>query len=168
VGAAGTASAEASRSVGDFTGWANPHLSAMSRLATRLAGEADRDDIVQEALTAAWQKWETYDDSRGSPRSWLLAIVADQSRKSRRRRRVVVAVDDAGAGAYTDQPADLDLERAIRTLPPRQRLALELHYFLDLPVADVAAVMGCAVGTVKATLSHGRARLHRELGEEFR
>ncbi len=46
-------------------------------------------------------------------------------------------------------------------------MAVELHYFLDLPVAEVATAMGCSTGTVKATLSHARSHLHRDLGEEL-
>lgn len=161
-----TSSVEAPGSVGDFTEWVRPHLVAVSRLASRLVpAQADRDDVVQETLTAAWRKWKSYDESRGTPRAWLLAIAADQARKARRRLRSAELVD---GGPHTDQPADVDLERAIRALPARQRLALELYYFVDLPVAEVAAAMGCSAGTVKATLSHARARLHRDLGEEFR
>lgn len=149
----------------DFGRWVRPHVSAMLRLATRLVTTpADRDDVVQEALTAAWRKWQSYDASRGTPQAWLLGIVADQARKARRRRPTEL-VDVA---VLTDRPADVDLERAVRALPARQRLSVELHYFLDLPVAEVAAVMECSVGTVKATLSHARSRLQRELGEDFR
>jgi RNA polymerase sigma factor (sigma-70 family) len=165
VRAAGTAS-KTPAAAGDFAAWVNPHVMAMGRLAARLGGSADRDDIVQEALTAAWRKRTSYDESRGTPRAWLLAIVADQSRKSWRQHRYIALADDANS--YTDVTVDFDLERAIGTLARRQRLAVELHYFLDLPIAEVAAVMGCSAGTVKATLSQARARLQRKLGEEFR
>lgn len=148
----------------DFAEWARPHLAAMAALAARMASPDERDDVVQEALTAAWRKFELYDDARGTPRAWLLAIVADQARKFYRRRRPSSPWD--GTGSRADIPADLDLERAVRGLPARQRLAVALHYFLDLPVAEVAVVMGCAEGTVKATLSHARACLRRELGED--
>lgn len=158
------ASTEASTPVGDFTTWISPHLPAMTRLAARLVTRpADRDDVVQEALTSAWRKRRTYDAARGTPRAWLLAIVADKARKTWRRRRLIGPVE---VGAHTDRPVDVDLERAVRALPRRQRLAVELHYFLDLPVAEVATAMGCSVGTVKATLSHARSHLHRDLGEE--
>lgn len=158
------ASTEASTPVGDFTTWVRPHLPAMTRLAARLVTlPADRDDVVQEALTAAWRKRRTYDAVRGTPSAWLLAIVADQVRKTWRRRR---PTGPGEVGVHTDRPVDLDLERAVRALPQRQRLAVELHYFLDLPVAEVATVMGCSVGTVKATLSHARSHLHHHLGEE--
>ncbi len=160
-----TTPTKASSRMGDFTTWVNPHLPVMTSLAARLVTiPADRDDVVQEALTPAWRKRASFDDARGTPRAWLLAIVADQARKTRRRRRPVNLVV---VPAHTDHPADVDLERAVRALPRRQRLAVELHYFLDLPVAEVAVAMGCSVGTVKATLSHARDHLHHDLGEEL-
>lgn len=149
----------------DFGAWVAPHLVAMSRLAARLAPDADRDDVVQDALTRAWRRRSTYDDSRGSVQTWLLAIVADRARRARTRRRDTVAlVDSAQALGVRDE--DLDLEVAIRGLPPRQRLAVALHYFVGLPVAECATVMGCAEGTVKSTLFDARARLREELGDE--
>jgi RNA polymerase sigma factor (sigma-70 family) len=152
----------------DFTEWVTPHLPAMRRLALRMSGASDREDVIQESLAAAWRKWSSYDATRGTPPSWLLAIVADQARKLHRRRLPIPTRSPLDDAALADHPADIDLERAIATLAARQRLAVELYYFLGLPVAEVAATMNCSVGTVKATLSQARARLHDELGTEFR
>ncbi|MEO6885870.1 MAG: sigma-70 family RNA polymerase sigma factor [Jatrophihabitantaceae bacterium] len=149
----------------DFTDLVAPHLPAMAHLAARLAPDADRDDVLQEALSGAWRKFGQYDQARGSLRNWLLAIVADQARKAHRRSHSHRELLDT---PVWQQPAELDLERAVRALAPRQRLAVALHYFLDLPVAEVAAVMGCAEGTVKATLSQARDRLRDALGEDYR
>ena len=129
-----------------FTSWVTPHLPAVARLAARLCPSADCDDVVQEALTNAWRKWDSYRPDRGSPAAWLLAIVADQSRKHRRKRSGNAVLDNDDV--HIDAPQDVDLERAVRSLPRRQRLAIELHYFLDLPIDEVAAAMHCAPGTV--------------------
>jgi DNA-directed RNA polymerase specialized sigma24 family protein len=146
----------------DFGGWVAPHLAVMANLAARLAGAADRDDVVQEALTRAWRRWSTYDPARGTPRVWLLAIVADQAGRTRRRRRPSV---DVVAGVVAPVERDVDLERALARLTRRQRLAVDLHYFVGLDMAETAQVMGCAVGTVKSTLSDARERLRRLLEE---
>ncbi len=148
--------------IDEFGNWVTPYLVSMSNLAARLVGVADRDDVVQESLARAWQRRETYRAERGTPKVWLLAIVADRARRHSRgqERRgtrfwhvpVVPAVDP-----------DVDLEGAIRRLSRRQRLAIELHYFTDLKVGDVALVMGCSEGTVKSTLSDARARLRDQL-----
>jgi DNA-directed RNA polymerase specialized sigma24 family protein len=70
-------------------------------------------------------------------------------------------VDVATAGSdHVDRLAQRDgLIRALRTLPPRQRAVLVLRYFDDLPEADVAAAMGCSVGSVRSQASRGLARL---------
>lgn len=161
---------------GDFASWVQPHLLAMTRLAARLAPAGDGDDVVQEALVRAWQRRETYDPGRGSAQAWLLALVADKARRACGRRPVApsrAAAPGAGpadpeADVALDVEADVDLERAVRALPPRQRLAVELHYFLDLPVRDTAAAMGCSDGTVKSTLSDARGALGRALREVAR
>jgi RNA polymerase sigma-70 factor (ECF subfamily) len=143
----------------EFAARVGPHLAAMARLAARVAPATDRDDIVQEALLRAWRRWPTYDAERGALLSWLLAIVADQGRRARSRSRwvrlegVSVAVTDPAAPAVL---GDHDLERALRRLSGRQLLAIDLYYFVGL--------MGCAPGTVKATLHQARARLRDLVG----
>jgi RNA polymerase sigma-70 factor (ECF subfamily) len=144
----------------EFSDWVAPHLASMGFLAARLVGPADRDDVVQEALARAWQKWATFDATRGAPRSWLLAIVADRSRRLLRRsdpkREAWFDMRDAAA------PIDgtrVDLERAIAGLPARMRLAVDCFYFVGLTTTETADVMGVTDGTVKSTLAKARAQL---------
>jgi DNA-directed RNA polymerase specialized sigma24 family protein len=130
---------------GEFGEWVAPHLPAMGHLAARLAGPSDRDDIVQEALTRAWRKRSQFDPRRGSPRAWLLAIVADRARRTWRSR------------------GRSHVEVSVGFVAPRMRLAVDCVYFVDLTIADTAAVMGVSEGTVKSTLSDARARLRTML-----
>jgi RNA polymerase sigma-70 factor, ECF subfamily len=149
-----------------FNEWVRPHWSVMYACAIVQAAPGEADDVVQEALIAAWRKWAQFDAERGSPRAWLVAIVLDQARKSHRKRHAPASVDvDAPA---SDEIADLDLRRAVNALPPRQRLAVELHYFVQLRVTEVAILMSCSEGTVKACLSAARANLRASLGDDFR
>jgi RNA polymerase sigma factor (sigma-70 family) len=53
----------------------------------------------------------------------------------------------------------------VRRLPPRQRDAVILRYYEDLPEAEIARTLGCAVGTVKSQLAKARATLARALEE---
>jgi RNA polymerase sigma-70 factor (ECF subfamily) len=143
-----------------FVEWVRPHLPAMARLAARLALGADRDDIVQESLARAWVKRKQFDGSRGTPSAWLLAITADQARKAVRKLRPVTELEDHDTVEHRpDVDAQVDVEHALTELSARQRLAVDCYYFVDLSVADTAAVMGCSEGTVKSTLSDARARL---------
>lgn len=161
-----------------FADWVGPHLAAMAALAARLVPAADRDDIVQESLVRAWVKRRQFDPGRGRPASWLLAITADQARKARARHRPTVALVDgpedgrrvAGndppvPGPDQASPASLDLASALHRLTGRQRLAVDCVYYVGLTVAETAAVMGCAEGTVKSTLADARTRLRDLLKE---
>ena len=122
----------------------------------------------QEFVAAAWRKWDQFDDMRGSPRSWLLAIVADQAAKhivgsagrSRRRSWSIVRL-----WTMLPRKVGLDVDAALRILTERQHLAVTLHYYLGLPLADAAQVMGCGVGTVKSTLRDARDKLRPLLGD---
>ena len=150
----------------EFAVWVRPHWPAMAGFARRLSSSADWEDVLQEALAASWRKRQQFDPARGSVRSWLLAIVADQAAKRWRRLRPVPEEDRS---SQPSEPAHaLDLERAIRSLTQRQQLAVNLYYYLGLPVAESAAVMGCTEGTVKSTLSAARGRLRELLGEDYR
>ena len=147
-----------------FDGFVAPHLKAMWVLATRLAGPSAREDVVQEALLTAWKGFGSYDPDRGTPRTWLLVITADKCRKHWRSARPTFALVDV-AVPDPDLASHLDVTRAVARLPRRQRVAVELYYVLGLPVAEIADVMGCAVGTVSSTLSDARKALRVALEE---
>jgi RNA polymerase sigma-70 factor (ECF subfamily) len=162
-----------------FASWVQPHWAAMAALAAR-AGQ-DRDDVLQNALTQAWRKRHRFDPARGSARNWLLALTADQRRKHWRRlaaetqqyqatdwdRAVLRGSDPAQSAGDPAQESHIDLERAIAKLSKRQRLAVELHYYLGLGTADTAEVMRCSQGTVKSTLSDARNKLKDLLGGDY-
>ena len=148
----------------DFADWVRPHLLPMTRLAARLAGDAAADDVVQEALVRAWRRRETYDETRGAALPWLLAITADRATRHRMRHRSSGELVDAALPG-DDIDRRIDLESALGRLPRQLRLVVELHYFLALGIAETAAVLGIAPGTVKSHLFDARAHLRRSLGE---
>src|SRR3954453_23174783 len=109
-----------------------PHLRAMSILAARLSSDSERDDVVQDALIRAWNKRSQFDPQRGTPAAWLLAITADQARRTRTRRRPLLGVIP-GRGRPIHH--ELALASAIATLSGRQRLAIDCFYFAGLGIA---------------------------------
>jgi RNA polymerase sigma factor (sigma-70 family) len=165
--ASGRPAARTSAQERAFASTAEPHWPDMARLARVLSPAGQWEDVLQEALSAAWRKWSQFDPERGTARNWLLAIVADQARKGYRRVRSDAVLID-GTAASIDTEGDVDLRRALLRLTKRQRTMVALHYYAGLPVADIAEAMGCSTGTVKSTLADGRARLRRELGEDYR
>ena len=150
-----------------FAALVEPHWTVMARLARRLAPPGQWEDALQDALSAAWRKRAQFDANRGTARNWLLAIVADQARKSYRRVRSHSQLVDVAADSV-DADGDVDLQAALWRLTTRQRTAVALHYYAGLSVAEVGEVLGCTPSTVKSTLADARIRLRRELGEDDR
>jgi RNA polymerase sigma factor (sigma-70 family) len=130
---------------------------AMAMLNDR--GEAE--DAVQEAALRTWQKLGRF-RTGANLRPWFLAIVANQCRTVRRSRWWCVLRssdvsgirrNDIAEGNWTER---VDLDAALGRLPKNQLAALTLYYHLDLPVDEVARVLGCS--PVAA-----RQRIHRAL-----
>jgi RNA polymerase sigma factor (sigma-70 family) len=67
----------------------------------------------------------------------------------------------AGAHGTADAADAIAVRDALDALPERQRGALVLRYFSDLPVAEVAAIMGCPEGTVKTLTARAIASLRK-------
>jgi RNA polymerase sigma-70 factor (ECF subfamily) len=117
-------------------------------------------DLAQEAMARAWSAWPTIGVDGSNPAAWLRVVVLNLVRSGWRRAQVAAE----HAPARMPDPVepgtrDLDLERALRRLPERQREAVVLHHLLDLAVAECASVMGVGESTVKVHLSRGRAAL---------
>ena len=142
-----------------FDRWVSPHLGVLAALAVREVGHDAAQDVLQEALLRAWQRRETYDSSR-SLRAWLAAVLLDQARRYRvRRLRPGPPVAELAADSLPIE-ARLDIERAVQSLPRRQRQVITLHYLVDLSVADIAAILRTSESAVKSNLRDGRKALH--------
>jgi RNA polymerase sigma-70 factor (ECF subfamily) len=132
-----------------------------------LGDRAAAEDLAQEALARAWPRWGELD----RPDAWVYRVAFNLARSRwRRRRRERIALDaleaQAAAGRTTDETDDGSvaiLRAAVAALPDRQRQAVVLRFYLDLPVAEIAAVMACAEGTVKATLHQATRSLRDRL-----
>lgn len=128
------------------------------------------EDLLQGAFERTYRHWPRIAD--GQPEAYVRRALVNGATSRWRRLRARVTevplvvdgewtVDMATAGADpADRLAQRDgLVRALRALPPRQRAVLVLRYFDDLPESQVAAAMGCSVGSVRSQASRGLARL---------
>ena len=143
-----------------FDGLIGPHLEVGYRTALAILGNgAEAEDAVQEAAVKAWKRIGQLQDT-ASARSWFLAIVANQCRSMRRSRWwSVIRMADV-ARETRDFPSDCtDLERALERLPYEDRLALFLHFYLDLPLEDVGAVLGLSPAGAKTRIYRAAKKL---------
>jgi RNA polymerase sigma-70 factor (sigma-E family) len=141
---------------------------ALQRTAWWLTGDwALAEDLVQAALVRSWPKWERIsrlDDPEIYVRRVLINLWASWSRRRWRSEHVTASVPESHAPGdlAAEVAARLAVRSALGSLTSRQRAVLVLRVFDDLPEAQVAQVLGCAVGTVKSTLSQALARLRKD------
>jgi RNA polymerase sigma-70 factor (ECF subfamily) len=128
-----------------------------------LRNATDAEDVLMDTLLMALDRGSSLRDPTAM-RPWLLKIATNQALSRQRRFRRVTWLQLAPdlAAPAIDATEHVALIQGLATLPIRSRAAVVLHYYADLPVADVAAVMGTSQNTVKSQLRTGLARL-REL-----
>jgi RNA polymerase sigma-70 factor (sigma-E family) len=147
------------------------HALGLTRLAFLVLGDRFvAEDVVQEAfcgLYGAWDRLPSHDNVVGYLRVSVLNGCRSTIRRSRRAPRAIAVAPAASAEADALSGEERRAAvAAIRRLPPRQREALVLRYFADLPVNEIAQAMGVSAGTVKSTTARGLAALGRMLREE--
>jgi RNA polymerase sigma-70 factor (sigma-E family) len=126
----------------------------MVRLATLLVGNQPvAEELVQDAFVRVHHKWATVEH----PAAYLRTAVVNACRNDRRRARLERS--HPRPDASTVAPPQEPLLDALATLNERQRIAIVLRYYEDLPEAEIAAAIGCRPGTVKSLLSRGLAQL---------
>jgi len=115
-------------------------------------------DAVAEAFAQMLERGETV----RSPERWVWRAafrIAAGELKARTRRAPSIP-----EGSY-EEPVLSDLLPALARVSPKQRAALILHYYADLPVREIARALGSSSATVRVHLSQGRKRLRRMLEE---
>ncbi len=134
----------------------------------------DAEDLVQETLLRVarqWRRVRSMDHPAAYARRILVNLVLkDADRRSRHRAELwpqddaAEAADEAAARALREIDDAAEFRCGLAQLPPRQRAVLVLRYWADLPVAEVADILGCSEGTVTSTASRAAARLAEVLG----
>jgi RNA polymerase sigma-70 factor (sigma-E family) len=126
-----------------------------------LGRRSEAEDVAQETLARAYVHWRKI---RARPQGWVVTVAGNLSIDSWRRNRRLEHAEAVDAATPGPDAARVDLHRALRTLSRRQREVLVLRFLADLPEADVAAALGCSVGSVKVHASRGLASLRTTMG----
>jgi RNA polymerase sigma-70 factor (ECF subfamily) len=144
-----------------------PLIEPAYRLAFAMLREREAaEDAVQEMALKAWRHRIRIRPELGTIRPWVLAIVANECRLALRARwwsvlRFAELPDQAGS--ERDPAAGFDLRLALDRLRYRDRLLVHIYFVLDLPIAEVAQVLGIRVGAAKSRLHRVTRRLRPEL-----
>ncbi len=151
-----------------FTALLQPLIEPGFRLAFAMLHDAQAaEDVVQEASFTAWRKVsEIRDQSR--LRQWFLGVVANKSRNARRGKWVAgvrLGLPEKLAVMSTEELSaqGADLRRAVSRLRYHDRLVVVLYFYLDMPLEEVAAVLGSSVGATRTRLHRSIKRLRPDL-----
>jgi RNA polymerase sigma-70 factor (sigma-E family) len=163
----------------EFRDFMHGRWPAMVRLAYALTGDQGHaEDVAQTAFARAYASWPKVRRT-GNPEAYVRRIVINENlnrfRKHRVAERLTDTLPDSVSGAlpgslagslsgsdatrqYDDRSA---LIAALQRLGPRQRAVIVLRYWLDLTEAEIAAALGCSVGTVKSQAARALATLRQ-------
>lgn len=160
------------------------HYAVMASYILRRVGDMHlTEDLTAETFLAVLKYLPRYRD-RGLPiRAWLYRIAANTVNRwvRRERKRIARSLAELEAKESADRAArvpglrhdngrgDGEYARlALLTLPPKYQAVLTLHYLEGLSLDDVAAALGCRLGTVKSRLSRARDALRERLEKQNR
>lgn len=133
----------------------------------------DAMDIVQNVFLRVYERLDSF-RGEGAFRSWLLRIVHRQCLNWLRDHRRSAGTEELTVGNEPPVAAAQESElirreridrvlHGLEALNPRQRLAVSLRYFEELPIREIAATLECSEGVTKNILFRSLERLRRRL-----
>ncbi len=164
-----------------FEAFYDRHQGTAMALAYRILGDRGAaEDVVQESFLAVWRRAGTFEPTRGSGRSWLLALVHHRAIDRLRRRRAQPLEHELEAAAELSDPRLPDvfdaayqslrrdrIRAALEVLSSEQRQTIELAYFAGHTQQEIATETGVALGTVKSRTRLALTRLKQILDREL-
>lgn len=144
--------------------------------AVRVLGNgADAEEVAQEAMMRLWRIAPDWRTGEAKVTTWLYRVVANLC-TDRLRRRPPPSAPEGALHAIADPAAAADdrlqdraraeaLQRALLTLPARQREAIVLRHFDDLSQSEIAEIMETGVAAVESLLARGRRALAARLAD---
>lgn len=173
--------------------WQNGEAAAFEELYTRHATTIYRlgwamprqgqaaEDLVQETFLRAHKARQRFDPARASFNTWLYQIALNYCRSTLRRKRLLTVPWLTTSGEPLDVPdatrpgPETSLLRgeyrrmlweAVQNLSDLLREVVTLHYYLEVPAVEIAAMLKCPEGTIYSRLHNARRRLAASLAEK--
>jgi len=157
------------------------HSPAIYRLGWAMLRQAQAaEDVVQETFLRAHKARTRFDPSRASFGTWLYQIALNYCRSYMRRKRLMTVPWLRPTGEQPDLPDGRPgpeshalrgeyqrlLWQAVQKLSAPLKEAIILHYYMELPAVEIAAMLNCPEGTIYSRLHNARRRLAELLAEK--
>jgi RNA polymerase sigma factor (sigma-70 family) len=122
------------------------------------------EEVTQDAFLKLCERWQGVSRIE-QPQAWVRRVAVRAAIRQAKWRRLRISSAALAEPTIQDDLPDVDLARAVASLPPQQRVAVALFYLEDLPVDEVARLLDVSSSTVKQHLHRARARLAALLSE---
>ena len=124
----------------------------------------DADDVLQNTFVKAWKGLDTF-KGEAQLYTWLYRIATNESINflNQKRNRQMIPLEDAGYllsqslhrdAYFSGDELQMQLQKAILTLPEKQRTVFNMKYFDEMPYEDMSEILGTSVGALKASYHH--------------
>ncbi|MEY4580321.1 MAG: hypothetical protein RL701_5024 [Pseudomonadota bacterium] len=152
------------------------YLNSITRFALRIVNDAgEAEEVAQETFLRLWTEAANF-EPRAQPKTWLYRIARNQCIDRLRKRRTrgqSTELDDTNASQSEDRPSALfarkqtaeQVERALATLPERQRAAITLVHYEGLSGVEACEVLDISLEALESLLTRGRRGLREQLRE---
>jgi len=127
-----------------------------------LRNTAEAEEVVQEVFVQIWRQAVRFDPARGSVEAWICTMARTRALDRLRRRtsrREEPGESTPGASEMPRTVEALAVKKALESLSPDQRMALELAYYEGLTQSEIAERLGEPLGTVKTRIRTAMIRL---------
>ena len=151
----------------EFGEFFRDNYGAVLRTVALVLRDRDRaEEVTQEAFARAFRRWRSV-RAMERPRAWVTVVAVNAERRRWRRSRSEVQSSDTSPESIGDHAGvvvtTVSVREALSRLTDRQRAAVVLRYHADLPVSEIAEALGCAEGTVRATLHQSLIKMRVDL-----
>jgi RNA polymerase sigma-70 factor (sigma-E family) len=155
----------------EFEVYVHQRRQALARFATILSSDPGlADEIVSDVLGTAFERWATIRNA-DSPHAYVRKMVLNEYLGWRRRSARMAVRAEIGdllkpVVDHADEHAEHEqLARELKRLPAKQRAAIVLRYYEDLPFAEIAELLGSGENAVRSNISRGLRQLRIQITE---
>ncbi len=135
----------------------------------------DTNDLVQETFIKVWNNLEKFRQD-AQLYTWIYRIAVNESLAflNRKRRKFLLPIVDVNkeltaklttSGGFTGDEIQMKLQKALLTLPDKQRLVFNMKYFDDLSYEEISEIVGTSVGALKASYHHAVKKIEEYIGK---